>query len=41
MAIIALEGQRVLPQRAQEAGFTFRFPDITGALKDMLVPHPA
>ena len=29
-------GQRVLPKRAQELGFRFRYPDLEGALADLL-----
>lgn len=36
MAKVALEGQRVLPRRAQEAGFSFRYPQLEAALKDLL-----
>lgn len=36
MAKVALEGQRVLPRRAQEAGFTFRHPALEAALRDLL-----
>ncbi|HLL05242.1 MAG TPA: TIGR01777 family oxidoreductase [Myxococcaceae bacterium] len=38
MAQMALEGQRVLPRRLTEAGFTLRFPGLQEALKDLL-PH--
>ena len=38
MARVALEGQRVLPRRAQEAGFQFRHPALDEALRDLL-PH--
>lgn len=38
MAQMALEGQRVLPRRLTEAGFTLRFPKLEEALKDLL-PH--
>ena len=31
-----LNGQRALPKRLQEAGYTFRFPTLTGALEDIL-----
>ncbi|MCY1017023.1 TIGR01777 family oxidoreductase [Pyxidicoccus sp. MSG2] len=36
MAKVALEGQRVLPRRAQEAGFTFRHTDLEAALRELL-----
>ncbi|NMO14706.1 TIGR01777 family protein [Pyxidicoccus fallax] len=36
MAKVALEGQRVLPKRALEAGFTFRHPELEAALRDLL-----
>ena len=36
MAKVALEGQRVLPRRAQEAGFTFRHTELEAALKSLL-----
>jgi uncharacterized protein len=35
-AMMALEGQRVLPQRATQLGFTFRFPALEAALRDVL-----
>ena len=38
MAQMALEGQRVLPRRLTEAGFTLRFPRLEEALKELL-PH--
>ena len=31
---VALDGQRVLPERAQEAGFEFEFSTIGAALRD-------
>ena len=34
MADMLLHGQRVLPSRTQELGFTFRFADLSEALKD-------
>ena len=34
MATLLLDGQRVMPQRAQEAGFEYRFPTIDAALRD-------
>ncbi|GHG98264.1 TIGR01777 family oxidoreductase [Comamonas sp. JC664] len=36
MAKVVLEGQRVLPTRAQKAGFVFRHPELEGALRDLL-----
>ncbi|MFL5344030.1 MAG: TIGR01777 family oxidoreductase [Hyalangium sp.] len=36
MAMVALEGQRVLPRRLTEAGFTFRFPRLEEALRELL-----
>lgn len=33
---VLLHSQRVIPQAAQNAGFTFRFPTITAALNDIL-----
>ena len=35
-AVLMLHGQRVLPQRLTEAGFSFRHPRLEGALKDLL-----
>jgi hypothetical protein len=36
MGEILLASQRVMPQAAQAAGFTFRFPELAGALADVL-----
>ncbi|MBV5261616.1 TIGR01777 family protein [Synechococcus moorigangaii CMS01] len=35
-AKVVLEGQNVLPQRAEAAGFQFQFPDLKAALTDLL-----
>jgi len=35
---LLLKGQRVIPQRAKDLGFSFQFPDIRTALDDLLVP---
>jgi len=35
---LLLAGQRVLPARLQAAGFTFDYPDLDGALSDILGP---
>jgi len=36
MAITVLEGQRVIPERLEKAGFVFNFPKIDEALRDLL-----
>jgi uncharacterized protein len=36
MSEILLSSQRVLPAAAEAAGFKFRFPELGGALKDVL-----
>lgn len=36
MAMVALEGQRVVPQRLTESGFTFHFPQLEPALRQLL-----
>ncbi|MBW1903364.1 MAG: DUF1731 domain-containing protein, partial [Deltaproteobacteria bacterium] len=33
---VLLKGQRVFPKRLSEAGFRFRFPQISDALQDLL-----
>ncbi|KAK9165262.1 hypothetical protein Scep_000453 [Stephania cephalantha] len=35
-ATIVLNGQRVLPMRAKELGFSFRYPYVKDALKEIL-----
>ncbi|MEB3225238.1 MAG: TIGR01777 family oxidoreductase [Synechococcus sp.] len=35
-AKVVLEGQKVLPQRTEAAGFRFKFPDLKDALVDLL-----
>lgn len=35
-AAVVLEGQRVLPARAQAAGFEFKYPDLSAALRQVL-----
>lgn len=36
VADVVVTGQRVLPERAKRLGYTFRFPEIHGALQDVL-----
>jgi NAD dependent epimerase/dehydratase family enzyme len=33
---VLLRGQRVLPRRLLEEGYRFQFPDLKGALEDLL-----
>jgi NAD dependent epimerase/dehydratase family enzyme len=35
-AVLVLEGQRVLPARAREEGYAFKFPQLEGALADLV-----
>jgi len=35
-AQVVLEGQRVLPTRAQQQGFKFRYGDLDSALRQLL-----
>ena len=36
VATVVLDGQRVLPRRLLDLGFSFRFPDADSALRDLL-----
>ncbi len=36
MSILVLEGQRAVPRRLLDLGFTFRFPDMEMALRDLV-----
>jgi uncharacterized protein (TIGR01777 family) len=36
MADVVVHGQRALPRRAQELGYSFRFPELGPALRDLL-----
>jgi NAD dependent epimerase/dehydratase family enzyme len=36
VANVMVTGQKVLPRRAQEAGFRFEHPEIEEALRDLL-----
>ena len=35
MAAIVLDGRRAIPQRLQQAGFTWKYPDLVNALGDL------
>jgi len=37
---VLLKGQKVLPGRLTDSGFSFRFPELEGALKDLLGAKP-
>ncbi|PRR74235.1 TIGR01777 family oxidoreductase [Neomoorella humiferrea] len=37
MAALLLTGQRVLPARALQEGYQFRYPELAGALEDLLI----
>ena len=37
---VLLKGQKVLPRKLLDAGFTFRFPDLRAALEDLLGHRP-
>ena len=36
---LLLEGQRVIPAKLLKHGFSFSYPDITGALEDVVGKH--
>jgi uncharacterized protein len=36
MSMLILKGQKVLPEKAMNSGFTYRFPHLKGALHDLL-----
>jgi uncharacterized protein (TIGR01777 family) len=36
MSTVVLDGQRVVPRKALDLGFTFRFTDVLAALKDVV-----
>ena len=38
--VLALTGRRVLPKRLAEMGFGFRFPELAGALDDIIIAAP-
>jgi hypothetical protein len=38
MSDVLLSSQRVLPAAAKAAGFEFRFPELGGALENLLTP---
>jgi uncharacterized protein (TIGR01777 family) len=41
VAGVVLTGQRVLPRRAVELGYTFKYPEVEGALANLLAPAVA
>jgi hypothetical protein len=38
---LALSGWRGMPKKALEAGFHFNYPELRGALEDLLTPGKA
>ncbi|AMV39430.1 DUF1731 domain-containing protein [Planctomyces sp. SH-PL62] len=38
VAEVIAKGQRVIPRRASDLGYKFRFPDLAGALADLFAP---
>ncbi len=40
VAEVITKGQRVLPKKALELGYSFKFPEIDAALNDVLKPEP-
>ena len=39
VAAVVVGGQRAIPTELQKSGFTFRFPDLEAALRDLLLWH--
>lgn len=35
-AVVLTQGQKVIPKRTQEAGFEYKYPDLTSALKEIV-----
>ena len=35
-AAVVLEGQKVLPAKAEEAGYSFQYPDVNSAVRNVL-----
>lgn len=35
-AVVLTQGQKVIPKRTQEAGFQYKYPDLTSALKQIV-----
>ncbi|KAM8850947.1 epimerase family protein SDR39U1 [Spinachia spinachia] len=35
-AVVLLQGQKVVPKRTQEAGFVYKYPDLTSALEEIV-----
>jgi uncharacterized protein len=39
-ALMMIEGQRVLPVRTREVGYTFKYPHIDAAMENAVIRHP-
>jgi hypothetical protein len=36
MSTVVVDGQRAVPEKLSKSGFSFRFPELRGALQDLI-----